>query len=103
MSSSKSQWCCDSECFLMTSFGRINVAQSLSHVQLFLTSWSASRQASLTFTISQSLLKLKSLALMMPSNHLIHCHPLLLLDAIFPSIRVFESALHIKWIGLIKS
>ena len=102
MSSSKSQWCCDSECFLMTSFGRIDVAQSLSHVQLFLSSWSASRQAFLTFTISQSLLKLTSLALMMPSNHLILYHPLLL-AAIFPSIRVSESALHIKWIGLIKS
>ena len=56
---------------------------------LFVTSWTAARQASLSFTISQSLLRLMSFELMMPFNHLILCHPLLLLPSIFPSIRVF--------------
>ena len=71
----------------------------LSHVRLFATPWTAARQASLSFTISQSLLTLTSIESMMPSNHLIVCHPLLLLLSIFPSIRVFsrESALCIKW------
>ena len=61
--------------------------------------WSAACQASLSFTISQGLLKLMSIELVMPSNHLILCHPLLLLPSIFPSIRVFsnESALRIRW------
>ena len=61
--------------------------------------WTAAHQASLSFTISQSLLKLMSIELVMPSNHLVLCHPLLLLSSIFPSIRVFsdESALHIRW------
>ena len=73
--------------------------QSLSHVQLFATPWTAARQASLSITNSQSLLKLISIELVMPSNHLILCHPLLLPPSIFPSIRVFsnESALHIRW------
>jgi len=59
----------------------------------------AALQASLSFTISQSLLKLMSIESVMPSNHLILCHPLLLLPSMFPSIRVFsnESALHIRW------
>ena len=75
------------------------VAQLLSHVQLFVTPWTVAHQASLSFTISQSLLKLISIELMMPSNHLILCHPLLLLPSVFPSIRVFssESALCIWW------
>ena len=75
------------------------VVQSLSHVWIFATPWTAACQASLSFTISLSLLKLISTESMMPSNHLILCHPLLLLPSIFPSIRVFshESALHIKW------
>ena len=75
------------------------VAQSLSCVQLFATPWTAAHQASLSFTISQSLLKLMSIELMMPSNHLILCCPLLLLPSIFPSIRVFpnESTLFIRW------
>ena len=75
------------------------VAQSLSHVWLFETSWTAAHQASLSFTISQSLPKLMSIESVMPSNHLILCHPLLFLPSIFPSIRVFssESALHIRW------
>ena len=73
--------------------------QSLSRVQLFVTPWTAAHQASLSFTISQSLLKLMSIELMMLSKHLILCRPLLLLPSIFPSIRVFsnESALHIRW------
>ena len=64
-----------------------------------MTPWTAARQASLSFTISQSLFKLMSIESVMPSNHLILCHPLLLLPSIFPSIRVFsdESALHIRW------
>ena len=68
-------------------------------VQLFVIPWTAACQASLSFTISQSLLKLMSTESMMPSNHLILCCPLLLLPSIFPSIRVFsnESTLHIKW------
>ena len=72
--------------------------QSLSHVQLFATPWTAARQASLSFTISRSLLKFMSIELVMPSNHLILCHPLLLLPSIFPSIKIFsnESALHIR-------
>ena len=73
--------------------------QSLSRVRLFATPWIAARQASLSITNSQSLPKSTSIESMMPSNHLILCHPLLLLPSIFPSIRVFsnESALHIRW------
>ena len=75
------------------------VVQSLSHVQLFVTSWTAARQAFLSFTISQRLLKLMSIESVMPSNHLILCHPLPCLPSIFPSIRVFsnESSLCIGW------
>ena len=75
------------------------VVQSLSHVQLFVTWWTAARQTSQSFTISQSLFKLMSIESVMPSIHLVFCHPLLLLPSIFPSIRVFsnESALHIRW------
>ena len=75
------------------------VVQSLSCIQLFVTPWIAARQASLSFTISKALLRLMSTESVMPSNHLILSHPLLLLPSIFPSIRVFssESALHIKW------
>ena len=74
-------------------------AQLLSRVQLFVSPWTAARQASLSITNSQSLLKLTSIELVMPSNHLIHCHPLFLLPSIFPSIRVFsnESVLCITW------
>ena len=73
--------------------------QSLGHVWLFVTPRTAAHQASLSFTISQSLLKLMCIELVMPSNHLILCHPLLLLPSILPSIRVFssESSLHIRW------
>ena len=61
--------------------------------------WTAAQQASLSFTLSQSLLRFMSIESVMPSNHLIFCCPLLLLPSIFPSIRVFssESALHIRW------
>ena len=75
------------------------VVQSLSRVWLFATPWTAAHQASLSFTISWSLLKLMSIELMMPSNHLILCRPLLLLPSIFPRISVFfsESVLRIRW------
>ena len=63
----------------------------LSLIPLFVTSWTAARQDSLSITISRSLLKLMSIELMMPSNHLILYHPLLLLPSIFPSIRVFSN------------
>ena len=65
------------------------VVWSLSCVQLFVTPWTAARQASLSFTISQSLLKLMSIELVMPPNHLILCHPLLLLHSIFPASGSF--------------
>ena len=73
--------------------------QSLSHVRLFATPWTAARQASLSIPNSWSLLKLMSIELVMPSNHLILCCPLLFLPSIFPSIRVFssETVLHIRW------
>ena len=73
--------------------------QSLSSVQLFATPWTATRQASLSITNSQILLKLMSITSVMPSNHLILCHPLLLPPSIFPSIKVFsnESTLYIRW------
>ena len=80
-------------------FPLFSSVQSLSHVRLFVTPRTAARQASLSITNSQSLLKLMSIKSVMPSNHLILCHPLLLPPSIFPSIRVFsnESALHIMW------
>ena len=73
--------------------------QPLSHVRLFVTPWTAARQASLCITNSWSLLKLMSTESVMPSNHLILCCPLLLPPSIFPSIRVFsnESVLRIRW------
>ena len=72
---------------------------SVSHVQLFMTPWTAARRAPLSITNSWSLLKLMSIASVMPFNHLILCRPLLLLSSIFPSIRVFSSelVLCIKW------
>ena len=73
--------------------------QSLSHVRIFATPWTTACQASLSITNSQSPPKPMSIELVMPSNHLILCHPLLLLPSIFPSIRVFsnESTLRIRW------
>ena len=84
----------------MTSFpSEFVVVQSLNCVQHFANPWTAAHQASLSFTNSRSLPKLMSIELVMPSNHLILCHPILPLPSIFPSIRVFsnESALHIRW------
>ena len=66
-------------------------SQAVVQAQSFLIPWTSACQASLSFTISQSLLKLMSIELVMPSNHLILCHPLLFLPSIFPSIRVFSS------------
>ena len=76
----------------------IIVVQLLSPVWLFVTPWTAAHQASLSCTVSQSLLKLMSIESVLPSSHLILCHPLLLRPSIFPSIRVFSSemALHIR-------
>ena len=78
---------------------KISSVQSLICVRLFVTLWTTALQASLSITNSRSLLKLTSIESMMPSNHLILCHPLLLLPSIFPSIRVFsnESVLRIRW------
>ena len=78
---------------------RVSSVQSLSRVRLFATPWTAARQASLSITNSQSLLKLMSTESVMPSNHLILCHPFFLPPSIFPNIRVFsnESVLHIRW------
>ena len=77
----------------------LSSAQLLSHARLFVTPWTAACQASVSITNSRSLLKLKSIESVMPSNHLILCHPLLLLPPIPPSISVFssESAHHIRW------
>ena len=89
----------DKENVVHTYNGIFSSVKSLSHVQLFATPWTALRQASLSITSSQSLLKFMSILSMMPSNHLILCHPLLLLPSLFPSIRVFsnESVLHVRW------
>ena len=78
---------------------QFSLVQSLTHVQLFATPWTAACQASLSITNSWSLLKLMSIESVMPSSHLILCHPLLLLPSIFPSIRVSsnESVLCIRW------
>ena len=83
------------QCLLFFLFSSV---QSLSSVQLFATPWTAACQASLSITKSWSFLKFKSIELVMPSNHLTLCHPLLLLPSIFPSIRVFsnESVLRIR-------
>ena len=79
--------------------GTISSLQLLSHIRLFETPWTAARQASLSITNSQSLLKLISIESVMPSNHLILCQPLFLPPSIFPSIRAFsnESVLCIRW------
>ena len=77
----------------------ISSVQSLGCLQLFATPWTAAHQAPPSITNSQSSLKLMSIKSVMPSNHLILCHPLLFLPSVFPSIRVFstESVLHIRW------
>ena len=83
----------------MTTEKPFSSVQSLSHVKLFATPWTAVRQASLSIINSWSLLKLTSIELVMPSNHLILCRPLFLLPSVFPSIRIFsnESLLPIRW------
>ena len=85
--------CAFDKCHLV----QFSSVQSLSRVRLFVTPWTTACQASLSIT--RSLLKLMSIEPVMPSSHLILCHPLLLLPSIFPSIRVFsnESAVHIRW------
>ena len=85
--------------YILLVFCDFVVVQLLDRVRLFATSWTAAHQAFRCFTISQSLLKLMSIELVMPSNHLTLCRPLLLLPSIFPSIRVFsnESVLHNRW------
>ena len=85
--------------FSLTSVFCLSSVQSHSHVQLFATSLTAAHQASLSITNFQSLLKLMSIESVISSNHLILCHPLILLPSIFPSIRVFsnESVLCIRW------
>ena len=89
------QWDGD-ETFLDSQFSSV---QSLSHVQFFVTPWTAASQPSLSITNSQNLLKLTSIESVMPSNHLILCRSLFLLPSIFPSIRVFsnQSVIHIRW------
>ena len=86
-------------CLIITARSTYYSVQLLSHVRLFATPWTAAHQASLSITNSRSLPKLMSIKSVMPSNHLILCHPLILLLSIFPSIRVFsnESALCIRW------
>ena len=88
---------CDVFGFLWVQFN--SIVQSLSHVRLFVTSWIAAHQASLSFTISQSWVKRMSIESVMTSNHLILCRSLLLLPSIVPSSRVFsnESDLPIRW------
>ena len=90
---------CPSNSYLEASHLQFSSVQSLSHVQLFVTPWTASGQASLSIANSQSLLKLMSIESVMPSNPLILCHPLLLPPSIFPSIRVIsnESVLCMRW------
>ena len=84
---------------ILTSLFNISSVQSLSHVQLFATLWTTARHTSLSFTISWSLLRLMSVESAMASNHLVLCHPLILVPSIFPSTKVFsnESALHKRW------
>ena len=89
----------EKSCTIPHTWSTQSPVQSLSHVRLFVTPWTTARQASQSFTNSQSLLKLMFIELGMPSKHLTLCCPLLLPPSIFPSIRVFssESVLHIKW------
>ena len=91
-------WLCILLCLLWLCFSTFSSIQLLSHVCLFATPWTAAHQASLSITNSQSLLKLMSIESVMPSNHLILCHPLLP-PSILPRIRVFSnnSALHMRW------
>ena len=91
---------CDFSCLkFINVFAHISSVQSFSHVRLFATPWTTAYQASLSITNSRSLPKLIAIESVMPSSHLILCHPLLFLPSIFPSIRVFsnELALCIRW------
>ena len=90
-------WCITGQ-FSIT-LDNFSSVQSLSYVWLFATPWTAAHQASLSITNFWSFLKLMSIESVMPSNHFIFCHPLLLLPSIFPSMRVFssESVLCIRW------
>ena len=87
------------DCVTMKTFTSVSSLQLLSHVQLFATPWTAAHQPSLSIRNFWSLLKLMSIELTMPSNHLTFCCPILLLPSIFPNIRVFssESVHHIRW------
>ena len=89
-------WCLSKDHLLISQFSSV---QSLSRVRLFVIPWIAARQASLSITNSQSSLRLMPIESVMPSSHLIPCHPLLLLPPVPPSIRVFsnESTLHMRW------
>ena len=82
---------------LESHYSQLSSAQPLSRVRLFATPWTAARQASLSITNSRSLLKLTSIESVMPSSHLILCHPLLLLPPIPPSIRVFSMSQLFAW------
>ena len=96
-SSGTSQLSCNSTKTEKWEISSSSVQFSSVHVQLFVTPWTEARQASMSITNSRSLLKLMSIKSVMPSNHLILCHPLLLLPSMFPSIRVFfqwVSSLH---------
>ena len=90
---------CETEQMEMISFDQFSSVQSLSHVWLFVTPWTAASQASLSITNFQSFLKFMCMESVIPCNHLILCCPLLFLPSIFPSIRVFsiESVLHLRW------
>ena len=79
--------------YLFFTYFVLFAVQSLSHIQLFATLWTAAQQVSLSFTVSWGLLKLTSIESMMPSSHLILCSPFLLLPSIFPSIKVFSNEL----------
>ena len=97
--SSRFLYCTSQLCVYPHKRDQFSSVQSLGHVRLFATPWTAARQASLSITSSQSPPKPMSIELVMPSNYLILCHPLLLLPSIFPSIRVFsnDSVLPIRW------
>ena len=92
-------WAQDEECLQLQARRCVVTVQSLSCIWLFVASWTVTCQVLLSFTISWSLLRFTSIQSVMVFNHLILCHPLLLLPSIFPSIRVFssESALWIRW------
>ena len=93
------EFMCISRAEIKTCTSVVVALPSLSHAQLFATPWTIAHQAPLSSIISWSLLKLMSIESMMPYNHYILCHPLLLFPSIFPSVRVFsnESTFHIRW------